>query len=80
MDDSADEEILIVNRTVVLVQEGLTTLLAPAWQQPGVTARLFVLFLPVVGRIVAKIKAGSGMPFLAGAALPAEARQIVKRN
>ncbi len=54
-------------------------ILAPFWKEFKASHRLFVILAPVVGGRITKIKAGSGVPFIAGATLPSQVAQVIER-
>src|SRR5262249_16102638 len=80
MKDPTHIEILTVGGPTLLIQEGLAAVPVPAWRELCAAIFLLMLFLPVDGGIVAEIEAGTGVPFLAAAALPAQVFEVIERH
>src|SRR5262245_33627708 len=78
MNHSTHVEILVVIGAEVFTQKSLGAVLAPTRQKLGATILFLVHLLPVGRRVEAEVQSRAGVPFLAGAAFPAEVFEIIE--
>lgn len=78
VNQAANEEILIIDRAVIFIQETLAGLVDLARWKNLPARPMIVICRPVFRVIETKIKHGAGVPFVASATFPSQAREVIE--